>query len=146
MKKLTLAIATLACLTLGQVGAAESTWLTDLPKAQAQAKAENKLVLLNFTGSDWCPWCWKLRDEIFKTPEFQAYAKKNLVLVEVDFPRKTEISAEQKKANKALAAKFKIEGYPTVVVLTSTGATAGTLGYMKGGPTDFIAKLDGFKK
>jgi protein disulfide-isomerase len=146
MKKITLAIATLACLTLGQVWAADSTWLTDLPKAQAQAKTEKKLVLLNFTGSDWCPWCWKLRDEIFKTPEFEAYAKKNLVLVEVDFPRKKEISAEQKKANKELSTKYKIEGYPTVVVLASTGETAGTLGYMKGGPSGFIAKLDGFKK
>jgi len=71
----------------GQAGDAGVQWLTDLPQAQAQAKVENKTVLLDFTGSDWCPWCIRLKNEVFSQPEFIAYANKNTVLVEVDFPR-----------------------------------------------------------
>lgn len=145
MKKLALTLIALATLAFTQARAEEPTWLTDLPKAQAQAKADNKLVMINFTGSDWCPWCWKLRDEIFKTPEFAAYAKKNLVLVELDFPRKKELPAEQKQANKDLAAKYEIKGYPTVVVLDGAGKEVGRLGYMKEGPKAFTAKVDTYK-
>ena len=88
MKKI--AIAFLACCALIQVRAADLTWLTDLPKAQAEAKTENKLVLIDFTGSDWCPWCIKLDKETLSQPEFADYAAKNLVLVKVDFLRHTE--------------------------------------------------------
>lgn len=142
MKKTALSLFAFAALAFTQARAEDLTWLTDLPKAQEKAKADNKLVLMNFTGSDWCPWCWKLRDEIFKTPEFAEYAKKNLVLVELDFPRKKELPAEQKKANKELAAKYEIKGYPTVVVLNSAGKEVAKLGYMKGGPKAFTGELD----
>src|SRR3954465_4955013 len=94
-------------------------WGENYEKALEQAKAENKLVLMDFTGSDWCGWCIKLNKEVFSTPEFAEYAKKNLVLVEVDFPNKKPQSAELKKANEALQEKYKIEGYPTVIVLNS---------------------------
>jgi len=95
MKKILIAM--LAATVLWQVNAAETTWLTDLPKAQAQAKAENKIVLLDFTGSDWCGWCIKFRKEVLDTPEFQAYAAKNVVLVELDFPNKKVQSADLKR-------------------------------------------------
>jgi thioredoxin-related protein len=145
MKKLVLG--TIAALALISATAAESVnWLTDLPKAQAAAKAEKKLVLLDFTGSDWCGWCIKLNKEVFSQPEFAEYAKKNLVCVEVDFPSKKKLSAEQQQANDALAKKYKIEGYPTIVVLDSEGKKVGELGYMKGGPKAFIAELDKLKK
>ena len=145
MKKLILG--TFVALTLIGATAEESVnWLTDLPKAQAQAKAEKKLVMMDFTGSDWCGWCIKLNKEVFSQPEFAAYAKTNLVCVEVDFPNKKKLSPEQKKANDALAAKYKIEGYPTIIVLDSEGKKMGELGYMKGGPKAFIAELDKLKK
>ncbi len=145
MKKLILG--TFVALTLIGATAAESVnWLTDLPKAQAQAKAEKKLVLLDFTGSDWCGWCIKLNKEVFAQPEFAEYAKQNLVCVEVDFPNKKKLSPEQKKANDALAAQYKIEGYPTIIVLDSEGKKVGELGYMKGGPKAFIAELNKLKK
>ena len=143
MKKL-IAVAALMALTLTLATAAE--WGTDLPKAQAQAKKENKLVLLDFTGSDWCGWCIKLKQEVFDTAEFKAYAAKNLVLVEVDFPRSKPQSAELKKANKALQEKYKIQGYPTIIVLNGDGKQVGELGYMKGGPKPFIAELAKLKK
>ena len=72
---------------LVQAGAAEINWTTDVPKAAEKAKAEKKLVMLDFTGSDWCGWCIKLNKEIFSQPEFVEYAQKNIVAVELDFPQ-----------------------------------------------------------
>ena len=145
MKKILLG--TFAALALISANAAESlTWLTDLPKAQAQAKTEKKLVMLDFTGSDWCGWCIKLNKEVFSQPEFAEYAKMNLVAVELDFPNKKKLSAEQKKANDALAQKYDIKGYPTIIVLDSAGKKVGELGYLKGGPKAFIAELEKLKK
>ena len=143
MKKL--GIGLLACWALLQAGAEELQWLTDLPKAQAQAKKENKLVMLDFTGSDWCGWCIKLNKDVFSKAEFADYAKKNLVLVEVDFPRRKQLSKEQKQANQALAEKHKIEGYPTIIVLNPEGKAVGQLGYMDS-PKKFIAELDKARK
>lgn len=142
----TLVIGLLACWAFVQAHAAGADWMTDLPKAQAKAKAENKLVLMDFTGSDWCGWCIKLDKEVFSKSEFIEYARKNLVLVEVDFPRKKEQSAEQKKANQALAKKYKIKGYPTIIVLDSQGRQVGELGYRPGGPKAFIAELEKIKQ
>jgi thioredoxin-related protein len=126
--------------------ATAAEWQTDLPKAQAQAKKENKLVLMNFTGSDWCGWCIKLKKEVFDTQEFKDYTDKNVVLVELDFPRKKEQSAELKQANQALQSKYKIKGYPTLIVLDGDGKQVGQLGYMKGGPKPFTDELDKLKK
>jgi protein disulfide-isomerase len=137
----------MAVILAGAATAADSVnWLTDLPKAQEQAKAEKKLVMLDFTGSDWCGWCIKLDKEVFSQPEFAAYAKTNLVCVEVDFPTKKKLSAEQQKANDALAKKYNVEGYPTIIVLNADGKKVGELGYMKGGPKAFIAALEKLKK
>ena len=143
MKKISIGL--IACWALLQAGAEELQWLTDLPKAQAQAKEEKKMVLLDFTGSDWCGWCIKLHNEVFSKPEFAEYARKNLVLVEVDFPRKKKLGAEQKKANEALQQKYKIEGYPTIIVLNGEGKKIGELGYMPGGPKAFLAELEKVK-
>src|SRR5882724_270842 len=100
MKKIVIAL--LVCFALLRVSAADLNWLTDLPKAQAQAKIENKLVLLDFTGSDWCGWCKKLDAETFSKSEFADYAVKNLVLVQLDYPNKKPQSDDLKKANAAL--------------------------------------------
>ena len=137
-------IAVVSALALYSASAGE--WLTDAPKAQAQAKKENKLVLLDFTGSDWCGWCIKLHNEVFDLKEFKDYADKNLVLVEVDFPTKKKLSPEQVKANNALQEKYKIKGYPTIIVLDGDGKKVGELPYVKGGPKAFIAELDKLKK
>lgn len=101
---------------------------------------------MDFTGSDWCGWCIKLKKEVFDTKEFKEYADKNLVLVEIDFPRKKAQSEELKKANRALQAKYKIEGYPTIIVLNAEGKQVDELGYMRGGPKPFIEKLEKLKK
>ena len=141
-----LMLALLAGASVLCASAADLEWHTDLAKAQAKAKAEKKLVMLDFTGSDWCGWCIRLNKEVFSTDDFAEYAKKNLVLVEVDFPRKKALSAEQKKANQELQSKYKIEGYPTIIVLNGEGKKVGELGYMEGGPKAFNAALDKLKK
>src|SRR5947209_10929461 len=144
MKKIAVGLA--AAWMLFQAGAEDLQWMTDLPKAQAQAKSENKLVMLDFTGSDWCGWCIKLHNEVFSKPEFRDYAKKNLVLVEVDFPRTKQQTEKLKKDNQALQEKYKIEGYPTIIVLDGEGKKVGELGYQPGGPKSFIAELDKLKR
>ena len=144
MKKI--AATLIACCALLQVRAADPEWLTDVPKAVAQAKAENKTVLLDFTGSDWCGWCIKFKNEAIEVPEFKDYAAKNLVLVELDFPVKKPQADDLKKANQALAAQYKIVGYPTFIVLNGNGKEIGRqVGYQPGGAKAFIAELDGFK-
>ena len=145
MKKLILGLLT-GWMAL-QAGLAEVQWITDLPSAQKKAKEEKKLVLMDFTGSDWCGWCIKLNKEVFSTKEFADYAKDNLVLVELDFPNKKQQSAELKKANQALKEKYGANGFPTIVILNSEGKQVWKqVGYMPGGPTAWIAKLNEAKK
>ena len=124
------------------VAAAESEWLTDLSKASAQAKESKKLVLLDFTGSDWCPPCKALHKNVLTSKEFTAFAKDNLVLVEVDFPRSKKQSAELKKANAELQKKFAIDGYPTIIVLDPDGKELSKeVGYGGTSAAEYVAKL-----
>lgn len=142
MKTYPLALLAGALLSFSLVSAhAEATWLTDLSKAQAEAKAQHKLLLLDFTGSDWCVWCKKLDAEIFQQPEFESYAKDHLVLLTVDFPRKSAIAPEVKKQNEALAQKYGIQGFPTIVVLNGDGKQVGELGYEPDGASAFVKQL-----
>jgi len=125
----------------------ELLWALDLPTALAQAKAENKIVLVDFTGSDWCMWCRKFDNDVLSQPEFASYAKTNLVMVMLDFPNAKPQSDAVKKANKNLKEKFKMNGFPTYVVLTPDGKEIGRqVGYLHGGPQAFIAELDKFRK
>src|SRR5580698_6567572 len=115
-------LAGLMALTLiCRAGAEQLEWLTDVPAALAKAKAENKFVLLDFTGSDWCGWCMKLKSTVFEQPQFAAFARANLVMVEVDFPREKPQSDALKQANEALARQYDVSGYPTLIVLNRAG-------------------------
>ena len=143
----TLLVATALWQVNATANAAEATWLTSLPKAEAQAKAQNKTILMDFTGSDWCIWCKRFKRDVLDKPAFQKYAAKNLVLVEVDFPAHKPQSKALKKANDALKNKFNIQGFPTLIALNKNGKEIGRqVGYAEGGPKAFIAKLEGFKK
>lgn len=145
MKKIMVAL--IACCVIAQIHAADLTWLTSVPKAQAQAKDQNKLVLMDFTGSDWCGWCKKLDKDTFSQPQFAEYAKKNLVLVQLDFPANKPQSDELKAANAALAKKYNIQGYPTLIALKPDGTVVWTqVGYLEGGPQALIDQLDAAKK
>ncbi len=142
MIKQTLTLVGLLVATVA-LNAAELEWMTDFAKAKEKARAEKKLVLMNFTGSDWCGFCIKQEKESFATPEFRTYARQNLVLLMLDFPRKKEISTEQREANTKLRDQFKVRGFPTLVILDPDGKEADRqVGYGGGGPKPLIAKLD----
>lgn len=133
-----------ACLGLLETSPGATPWLTDLGAGLEQAKADEKLVLVNFTGSDWCGWCMALRQEVFSQPEFEAFAAQQLVLVEVDFPKRKALSAAQRSANESLAQQFGVSGFPTIVILDRTGKRLGVIGYLPGGPKPFISVLKRF--
>lgn len=123
------------------------TWTTDYKKAQEEAKASHKLLLLDFTGSDWCGFCIQLDKAILQQPRFKDYASKNLVLMEVDFPRRKAQSAETQKQNMELARRYQIEGFPTLVVLNGEGKTVWRYdGLYQGGIAAFLAELDKARK
>ncbi len=133
----------LAALSILSVEAAsENAWQTNLAKAQAEAKASHKLLLLDFTGSDWCIWCKKLHAEVFDQPAFQKYANDHLVLVTVDFPRAKALAEETRKQNEELAGKYGVQGFPTIVVLNGEGQQVGELGYQPGGADAFVKELE----
>ena len=125
---------------------AKPGWLTSYEQAQKEAQANHKLLLMDFTGSDWCGWCIMLDKEIFSKPEFKEYASKNLVLLELDFPRGKKMPAEITAQNERLLMKYGVQGFPTVVVFNSDGKPLGALGYQQGGPQAFIAELEKLRK
>ncbi|MCW5867824.1 MAG: thioredoxin family protein [Candidatus Eremiobacteraeota bacterium] len=114
--------------------ASAETWLTSWDQAAAESKKSGKPILMDFTGSDWCIWCQRLKGEVFETPEFKAWAAKNVVLLELDYPRSTPQAEAVKKQNAELAKKYSIQGYPTVLFVDATGTVLGKSGYAKGGP------------
>ena len=121
------------------------TWLTDLNKAEQIAKTEHKLILLNFSGSDWCIPCMKLRADIFNSDAFTQYANNNLILVNADFPRKKkdQLSKEQQKENDELAAKYNPDGrFPFTILLDSNGNKLKVWdGYYSQGPGNFVNEI-----
>lgn len=122
---------------------AKPTWMTDFPAAVASGAQTGKPLLLDFTGSDWCGWCKALHEEVFDTPGFAAWAQKNVILVEVDFPEKTPLEATVKQQNEALAKRFKVGSYPTIMLLDPTGTKVlGKMGYQKGGSRSWTKKAD----
>lgn len=123
---------------------AAGEWTTNYSAALAQAKGENRRIFLFFTGSDWCGWCKRLDAEVLSTSEFQAYAKKKLILVKLDFPRQVAQSSQIKQQNQQLQKQYQIEGYPSIVVLDSRGKMIGQLGYEPGGPKPFVDQLKSF--
>jgi thiol:disulfide interchange protein len=117
------------------------TWTTDYNAALDQAKSDHKHTLLFFTGSDWCGWCKKLNREILTTSDFNQYAQDKLELVELDYPRQKPQSDALRSQNRMLESRYNITGFPTVVVLDSSGKAVARLGYQEGGPGPFIARL-----
>jgi protein disulfide-isomerase len=116
-------------------------WKTDLKEALTTAKQENKVVLINFTGSDWCQWCKRLSDEVFSKSEFEEFADKNLVLVKIDFPRNITQSNATKYYNQQLANMYGVEGFPTIILLDKNGQGLLKTGYVQGGVENYIQEL-----
>jgi protein disulfide-isomerase len=90
------------------------TWHADVNKAYDLSKATSKPIFAFFTGSDWCGWCHKLQREVFSKPAFVAWASENVVLLELDFPRRKQLPAEITQQNQSLQQFFQVTGYPTI--------------------------------
>lgn len=130
--------------------AQDLVWHNDVKKAMEVSKKSKKPLMLFFTGSDWCGWCIRLQKEVFKTPEFTKWAKDNVVLVELDFPRRTPQQPEIQQQNMQLQQTFQVQGYPTVWFVNATTnkekqvnfEKLGTTGYVAGGPAKWLEGAD----
>ena len=93
-------------------------WLINYEEAYQKSINEDKPIMANFTGSDWCGWCKRLKKAVFDTEVFQNWAKKNVVLLELDYPRRTPQAPEIQEQNRQLQQTFRgiVRGYPTVLV------------------------------
>ena len=101
---------------------------------------------MDFSGSDWCGWCIKLHKEVLSQKAFLDYAKDNLVLVLIDFPRRKAQSPEEKRQNAALARQFNVRGYPTVLLISPEGKILAKTGYRRGGARAYVQYLKGVLK
>ena len=134
--------------------AQEVTWHTDMKKASEIAIQERKPVLMFFTGSDWCGWCKRLQKEVFQTQDFERWAKNNVVLMELDFPRRTPQDQSVKVQNYQLQQIFKVSGYPTVFFVNPEKKSDGRMnlnslgrtGYVRGGAQEWLAVANNFIK
>lgn len=119
-----------------------AAWLTSMPDAQKAALEKKVPILVDFSGSDWCGWCVKLDKEVFSKAEFQRFAKDKLVLLLIDFPRRKALTAEQSKANKELAERYGVQGFPTVLLLDAAGKELARTGYQPGGAAAYVKHLE----
>jgi thioredoxin-related protein len=125
---------------------AEKSWLTDLTEAKKVAAAEEKDILIDFTGSDWCKWCVQLKEEVFDQTAFKTDGLKRFVTVELDFPQKKEISEELKKRNHALMNMYAVRGFPTVILADAQGRPYARTGYQQGGAEAYLKHLTGLQE
>jgi thiol-disulfide isomerase/thioredoxin len=125
------------------MAAGDGAWTTDWQKAKVQAAKEKKLLLIDFSGSDWCGWCMKLDKEVFSKKAFLDEAKKKYVMVLLDFPNdKSGQSKELQEQNKKLRKQFGPEGYPTVFLAKADGTPIAKTGYRPGGPKVYLGHLE----
>ncbi|MBP4139123.1 thioredoxin family protein [Flavobacterium geliluteum] len=118
--------------------AQELKWHTDVKEAVAISNKEKKPLLLFFTGSDWCGWCIRLQNEVLKTPEFSKWASENVILVELDYPRRTAQTPEIKNQNAELQQAFGIQGFPTIY-FTSAESKEGKVNFKGLGQTGYVS-------
>jgi protein disulfide-isomerase len=114
----------------------------DVTAAAAQARETGRMLLMNFSGSDWCGWCIKLDNEILSQPAFQAYAEQNVVSVMLDFPRRTRQEPAVKEQNERMMRHFGVRGFPTLLLFSPEGELMARLGYEPGGPEALIRSIE----
>lgn len=119
----------------------QGDWLENYAEALAAAKQLKRPVLIDFTGSDWCGWCIRLDREVFSQKAFIKYAKRDLVLLKLDFPQRKKLSEALQKQNMELAKKFGIRGFPTIVIVDAEGKEIARTGYQRGGAKNYVDHL-----
>ncbi len=116
-------------------------WITNYAAALKLAKEQNRVVLVEFTGSDWCPPCKYLKKEVLDTAEFKEFAAENVILVYLDFPRNIPQTAALRAQNEALQVKFGVQGYPTIYLVGADGVVIGQTGLRRGSAADYVKHL-----
>lgn len=116
-------------------------WLVKMEDALSLAQEKSLPVLVNFTGSDWCGWCIKLQSEVFSQPEFITYARQNLILLKLDFPRNIPQTEETKIYNRLLLEQYGIQGFPTILLVNEKGNEFARTGYQPGGASKYVEHI-----
>jgi len=119
-------------------------WLVDVHEAYETSKKTGKPILANATGSDWCGWCKRLTKSVFIHDEFKDWAKENVVLLELDFPRRKTLPEHIVQQNRSLAQAFGVRGYPTIVVFDLEKSDAGEYSISQLGRTGYAKTVDQF--
>ncbi|PWH81617.1 thioredoxin family protein [Algibacter marinivivus] len=153
MKKIIFALIITTLISANSFAQEKMIWHTDINEALEIAVKENKKVMLFFTGSDWCGWCIKLQNEVFKTSDFEKWSN-DLVLVELDFPRRTPQDETIKAQNRQIQAMFKVRGYPSVYFVNPEKMPDGKMnlnslgktGYVRGGASKWLEVADNIVK
>lgn len=145
-KFILLCIFSISSLLLSAQAAQEQVWYTNVEEAVKISEQTKKPILFFFTGSDWCGWCIRLQNEVFKTPEFAKWASEKVILVELDFPRRKALPEQIQAQNNELKNFFQVSGFPTVWLVNAnktadnkiTFKQLGRTGYVEGGPTAWL--------
>jgi thioredoxin-related protein len=116
-------------------------WTFSMAEAAERASEEDKMILINFTGSDWCVWCQKLEKEVFSTQEYLDWASENLVMVFLDFPQAIEQPENILQQNQMMQQAMGVQGFPTLMLLDSDLTPLLQTGYKEGGASSYIAHL-----
>lgn len=142
MKRFLLAILLPAALRALGTSSTPAGFIDDYDLALSRAKAERKIVVADFSGSDWCFWCQRLDKEVFAQESFVSVATNRYVLLMIDSPRdKARLSEKAKRQNPGLVRRYKVTGYPTVLLLDGEGQIVGETGFVGGGPENYLAHL-----
>lgn len=141
MKKMMMFIL-MSLLAFGALFADESQWLDNFEKAKTLAAEQSKSIMINFTGSDWCPWCMKLRDEVLNQEAFQTFADQKLVLLEADFPRTKDLPEALKTQNQNMAREYNVRGFPTILLVDAEGKVIAQTGYRRGGAEAYVEHIE----
>ena len=150
MKKLLLGLLFISTLTV--FSQEELVWHTDFDKAAKLSRKSKKPILANFTGSDWCGYCKVLTRTVFSTPEFKKWANENVILLELDFPKKKKLDPKLAKQNRALQKAFGVRGYPTIWLFNAGDKKnpkkniepLGKTGFVRGGFKKWVKTIEGF--
>ena len=124
----------------------QAEWLRSYDEAVELSKQSGKPILADFTGSNWCGYCVKLKKEVFETPQFKSWAAENVVLLELDYPRPNLQADWIKSQNNMLRDRYQINSYPSVLILNPDGSVIGSQGYKRGGPKPWIAVVNNILK
>jgi protein disulfide-isomerase len=147
MKRNSILVTTVAViLWMALTVVAAEDWGSDFEAAKRAAVEGKRLILADFTGSDWCPWCVKLNGEVFQSEVFRNFAKENLVLFLADFPNEKQIPKEVAEQNRKLAADYGVQGFPTILLLAADGKELARTGYRRGGAEAYVEHLKALMK